>query len=94
MATILPTAGANWRRTANSETGDDIEFFEFNEVNSRKMSVTPGTWVVQGRSGETIDGVPNLHRLRDGDFVCRQTNDANDQWVLSPALFKIAYTTK
>jgi hypothetical protein len=88
MATILSTTGATWRTAKNSETGDEIEFFEFNEANSRKMSVTPGTWVVQTSFGETIDGIANLQRLKDGDFVCRQVDHL---WVMNGPLFAATY---
>jgi hypothetical protein len=91
MSTILPTTGVVWRRAVNNETGDEVEFFEFSEMNSRKMSVTPGSWVIQGICGEMIGGVANLQRLKDGDFVCRQTYDANDQWVVNRTSFQNLY---
>jgi len=71
---------------------NEVEFFEFREADHAKMSVTPGTWVIQGIWGKTIDGVEKLQQLADGDFVCRQPHDYADQWVVKRRLFVNSYT--
>jgi hypothetical protein len=71
---------------------NEVEFFEFDENKHRKMSVTPGTWVIQGLWGETIDGVEKLQRIKDGDFVCRQPHEHGDQWVVHRVLFRNTYS--
>lgn len=71
---------------------NEVEYFIFREANIRKMSVPDGTWVIQGLWGETIDGVPNLQRVSDGDAVCRQIYDNADQWVVNKDLWKATYS--
>ncbi len=93
--TILPTANRTWSRCrviSDPRPENYVEFFEFKEADERKMSVTPGSWVIQGQWGETIDGVQGLERLVDGDFICRQPNQHTDQWVVRRKLFLDTYT--
>ena len=92
--TILPTANRTWSRgrlISEPKPENEVEFFEFREADERKMSVTPGSWVIQGQWGETIDGVQGLQRLADGDFVCRQPDQHEDQWVVRRKLFLNTY---
>lgn len=91
MTTILNTSN-RFTRTATSRSGLFVEFFQFDESKESKMSVTPGTWVIQSLHGETIDGISNLQRLKDCDYVCRDPMCRADIWVVNKSIFESTYT--
>jgi hypothetical protein len=91
MTTILNTSN-RFVKTATSKSGLSVEFFQFDESKESKTSVTPGTWVIQSLHGETIDGISNLQRLKNGDYVCRDPMFYNDIWVVNKSIFESIYT--
>jgi hypothetical protein len=47
---------------------------------------------IKGQWGTTINGNENLQSFSIGDFLCRQTHDHTDQWIVRRNLFKNTYT--
>lgn len=46
---------------------------------------------IQGLWGETVDGVENIQRFKEGDYVCRNREDHNDVWVVARKIFINTY---
>jgi len=93
MSTILPIEHKPWKKAVVTAAPELVaEYFQFREYDCRKMDVTPGTWVVQGKTGVTINGVPNLCRLNDGDYVCRLPAEHDYVWVVTEDFFKTYYS--
>ena len=61
-----------------------------NEVDYFKIGDTDATHI-QGQWGSTIGDHVNLQSFKVGDYVCRQTYDHTDQWVVREALFDATY---
>lgn len=60
---------------------NEVQFYESGE-----------TFLLTGRWGEEINGVPNQQRCDAGDFILRNPNDVSDTWVVRRKLFQNTYT--
>ena len=62
------------------------------EVNYFKIeAIYNGETHIQGLWGTTIGDHVNLQSFKVGDYVCRQTFDHTDQWIVREALFDATY---
>lgn len=70
-----------------------VEFFEVTEevLDAANVPATAPSFIV-GLWGQTIDGIANLQRCRLGDFVARQLDVHEDQWVVQRAIWQRTYT--
>lgn len=71
-----------------------VEFIEFTE---ELLACVPGANAsdpvyIVGKWGQTIDGVANLQRVRVGDFIARQRDEHDDQWVVAKSIWNRTYT--
>jgi hypothetical protein len=62
-----------------------------NEVEFFKIDATTGETHIVGLWGSTIGDHVNLQSFKVGDYVCRQTYDHKDQWIVREALFDATY---
>jgi hypothetical protein len=46
---------------------------------------------IVGHWGAKVDGIDNLQSFVGGDFLCRQTYDHTDQWIVKRGLFLNSY---
>jgi len=70
-----------------------VEFIEVTEELLRDtLNIPPAapTFIV-GLWGETIDGIANLQRVRQGDFIARQLDQHEDQWVVQRSIWLRTY---
>jgi hypothetical protein len=68
---------------ATPKPENEVEFFQF----EGDGDLVQGTW------GQTIEGVgEKLQAIVPGDYICRQTYDHADQWVVRKALFENTYS--
>lgn len=69
---------------------NEVHFFELTPT---QYSTAYGEeMVIRGLFGETIGEHTNLQRCIVGDFVCRNPQDHNDQWVVKRKLFLNSYS--
>lgn len=61
----------------------EVEFFIF-----RNGLQDGEEYYIRGAFGKTIDGIPNLQRVKNGDAVCRKPHDHSDQWVVARHLWQ------
>lgn len=71
---------------------NEVQYFELDGSMIGMDSSSATSVLVEGLWGETIDGIPNLQRCDIGDFICRQTHDHTDQWVVRRKLFLNTYS--
>ena len=63
-----------------------------NEVEYFKVKAAPnGENYLQGKWGSTVGDHVNLQSFKVGDYVCRQTYDHTDQWIVRESLFDATY---
>ena len=62
---------------------NEVEFFKITDADV-------GTHIV-GQWGSVIGDHKNLQSYKTGDYVCRQTYDRTDQWIVREALFDATY---
>jgi hypothetical protein len=62
---------------------NEVEFFKI--VDGQDATHIVGLW------GSTIGDLTNLQSFKVGDYVCRQTYDHKDQWIVREALFDATY---
>ena len=66
---------------------------EFIELTQELLDSIPFDWMyIKGKWGTTFRGVENLQQFSPGDFLCRQTYDHSDQWIVRQALFRNTYS--
>ena len=70
-----------------------VEFIEVTEelFASIGASKTDEVYIV-GLWGQVIDGVKDLQRVRVGDFIARQRDQHDDQWVVAKSIWARTYT--
>lgn len=60
---------------------NEVQFYE-----------APMDCLITGKWGETIGGVANQQRCKTGDFILRNPEDTEDQWVVQRKLFLNTYS--
>lgn len=75
--------------TCTPKPENSVEFFQLEK--SMLGMDQPEFVYIQGHYGENIMGIANLQRCRSGDYVCRQTFDHSDQWVVQKNIFENTY---
>jgi hypothetical protein len=66
---------------------NEVEFFQW-----IPDPIPFGYTYIKGQWGATIEDVFNLQKIVAGDFVCRQPDNHDDQWVVQCRLFRNTYT--
>lgn len=71
---------------------NEVEFFELTDKHERTAMGSGDGYVIQGQWGSLVDGRENMQECMRGDFICRQTYDHTDRWVVRRRLFQNTYT--
>lgn len=69
---------------------NEVEYIQFTGDGAKGDEA--GLFTIIGLWGEEINGVSNQQRIKVGDYICRQTYDHNDQWVVNKGLFEATYS--
>ena len=69
---------------------NEVEYVQFTGHETLGAKDVPVTII--GLWGEEINGISNQQRVKVGDYICRQTYDHHDQWVVNKGLFEATYS--
>lgn len=71
---------------------NEVEFIHLSEDFLLKHANSTDDGFIVGHWGATVEGVANLQSFSCGDYMCRQTHEPTDQWIVRRVLFVNSYT--
>lgn len=79
---------ANGWLTCTPIPDNSVDVFEI--LPSMTNNDATDTFII-GQYGETINGVKNVQRCVEGDFICRSQTDHSDVWIVKRKIFLNTY---